>query len=334
MTLNLPLYNIMPPDETDNLTGMFLVSLVENPAVEVDFLAFENEQIKFSIQDEEKHIITGVAILADVPIYRRDKKGEFYVQFRKNDIPFIVEKFMRNGFANYISLQHDSETVSNKDAVMIESFFINKERGIVPKEFEKVTDGSWMCSYKILNEDIWQLIKAKDVKGFSIEIASNLELAMEKTNESTEDDELMNALKIEMEESTPLPGDIARAIVDTNPIPTNNIILDQMTDASIEYAITNRRVVMLNYDNTGHGGSRQVAITAYGSTTAGNSALRVYQFYGDTASEQGWKIILTGEVSGFHVLNWQGFDSSILPGWRPETQTGEAGTLLNVKYEI
>lgn len=136
MTLNLPLYNIMPPDETDNLTGMSLVSLVENPAVEVDFLAFENEQIKFSIQDEDKHIITGVAILADVPIYRRDKKGEFYVQFRKNDIPFIVEKFMKNGFANYISLQHDSETVSNKDAVMIESFFINKERGIIPKEFE------------------------------------------------------------------------------------------------------------------------------------------------------------------------------------------------------
>lgn len=332
MTLNAPLYNITI-DPEDDLTGMFLVSLVENPAVEVDFLAFNNEErLCFAVQDEEKHIITGVAILADTPIYRRTKEGEFYVQFQKDNIPAIVEKFMMNGFANYINLQHNSETLSNKDAVMIESYFINKERGIVPNEFANVTDGSWCCSYKVLNDEIWQQIKAGDLKGFSIEIASNLEPAhFEKTDpEKEQDDELVNMLKMDTE----VPSGASTMIVDTIPIPTNNIILDSISDASIEYAIKNQRVVMINYSGTTANASRQCAVTAYGNTTAGNSALRIFEFFGDTSSELGWKILLTRDITNWHVLDWQGFNKAELPGWTPETQTGETGTLMNVKYEI
>ena len=174
MTLNLPLYNITP-DMTDENQGMFLVSLVEEPAVEIDFLAFAKENMLFAVQDTEKHIVTGVSILADTPIYRRNQNGEFYVQFRKEDIPAIVEKFMQRGLSNFINIQHDETTLSNTDAVLVESYFVNKERGIVPNEFANVTDGSWITSYKILNEDIWQQIKDGDLKGFSIEISAELE---------------------------------------------------------------------------------------------------------------------------------------------------------------
>lgn len=332
MTLNAPLYNITI-DPEDNLTGMFLVSLVENPAVEVDFLAFNNEEkLCFAVQDEDKHIITGVAILADTPIYRRTKDGEFYVQFQKDNIPAIVEKFMMNGFANYINLQHNSETLSNKDAVMIESYFINKERGIVPNEFANVTDGSWCCSYKVLNDEIWQQIKAGDLKGFSIEIASNLEPAhFEKQDpEKEQDEEVIKMLGL----ASDVPSGVPEMIVDTIPIPTNNIILEAMSDASIEYAIKNKRVVMINYNGTEANGSRQCAVTAYGNTIAGNSALRIYQFYGDTTSELGWKIVLTKDITNWHVLDWQGFNKAELPGWSVETQSGETGTLMNIKYEI
>lgn len=331
MTLNIPLYNVTI-DPEDNLTGMFLVSLVEDPAVEIDFLAFEKqEKLSFAVQDEEKHIITGVAILADTPIYRRTKDGEFYVQFKKDNIPSIVEKFMMNGFANYINLQHNSETLSNKDAVMIESYFVNKERGIVPNEFASVTDGSWCCSYKVLNDEIWEQIKAGDLKGFSIEIASNLELAMEKQDpEKEQDEEVIKMLGL----ASDVPSGVPDMIVDTIPIPTNNIILEAMSDASIEYAIKNKRVVMINYAGTDANGSRQCAVTAYGNTIAGNSALRIYQFYGDTTSELGWKIVLTKDITNWHVLDWQGFNKAELPGWSVETQSGETGTLMNIKYEI
>jgi hypothetical protein len=52
---------------------------------------------------------------------------------------------------------------------MIESYLIDKERGIIPNEFKDVPDGSWIVSYKINNLAVWDEIKAGNVLGFSIE---------------------------------------------------------------------------------------------------------------------------------------------------------------------
>lgn len=298
MNLNLPLYNITP-DMTDENQGMFLVSLVEEPAVEIDFLAFAKENMLFAVQDVEKHIVTGVSILADTPIYRRNKNGEFYVQFRKEDIPAIVEKFMQRGLSNFINIQHDETTLSNTDAVLVESYFVNKERGIVPNEFANVTDGSWITSYKILNEDIWQQIKDGDLKGFSIEISSELEpakLEKQKTEEEMMDEEIMkNCFEVsETGNAAELVNKIFEDSIDYNP----NI----MNEDSIRGAIYGRNLVILNYVGTDAPGLRQVTITAYGFLANG-PAIRVYQWYGDTSSENDtWKFMLLDDIQGFKVL--------------------------------
>ena len=297
MTLNLPLYNITP-DMDDVNQGMFLVSLVEEPAVEIDFLAFAKENMLFAVQDTDKHIVTGVSILADTPIYRRNKNGEFYVQFRKEDIPAIVEKFMQRGLSNFINIQHDETTLSNTDAVLVESYFVNKERGIVPNEFANVTDGSWITSYKILNEEIWQQIKSGDLKGFSIEISAELEpvkLEKQKTEEEQMDDEIMtNCFATSAETASSIINKPFEETIDYNP--------NVMNDASIRGAITGKNVVILNYTGTDAPGLRQVTITAYGSLANGD-AIRVYQWYGDTSSNNDtWKFMLTDEINGFKVL--------------------------------
>ena len=296
MTHNLPLYNITP-DMTDENQGMFLVSLVECPATEMDFLQFEKQdKLLFAVQDTEKHIVTGVSILADTPIYRRNKNGEFYVQFRKDDIPAIVEKFMQRGLSNFINIQHDETTLSNTDAVLVESYFVNKERGIVPNEFANVTDGSWITSYKILNEDIWQQIKDGDLKGFSVEISSELELAMEKqpTEEEQMDKEIMENCFDEQGTGAELVQKIFEDTIDYNP----NI----MNEDSIRGAIYGHNLVILNYTGTDAPGLRQVTITAYGMLANG-PAIRVYQWYGDTSSENDtWKFMLLDDIQGFKVL--------------------------------
>lgn len=298
MNLNLPLYNITP-DMTDENQGMFLVSLVEEPAVEIDFLAFAKENMLFAVQDTEKHIVTGVSILADTPIYRRNKNGEFYVQFRKEDIPAIVEKFMQRGLSNFINIQHNEDTLSNTDAVLVESYFVNKERGIVPNEFANVTDGSWITSYKILNEDIWQQIKDGDLKGFSIEISAELEpvkLEKQKTEEEQQDEELMkNCFAVnETGVATELVQKVFEDTIDYNP--------NVMDEASIRGAIYGRNLVILNYTGTDAPGLRQVSITAYGFLANG-PAIRVYQWYGDTSSENDmWKFMLLDDIQGFKVL--------------------------------
>ena len=89
-------------DPTDQVTGMDAISLVEFPAVEVDFLKFsKDESIQLQFENEEKRIITGVALLADTPIYRIKPDGEeYYVVFDKETIEQLITKYAKYMFQN------------------------------------------------------------------------------------------------------------------------------------------------------------------------------------------------------------------------------------------
>lgn len=164
----LKIYDIVVP-LTDELTGVGAISLVEHPAVEIGFLKFNDDkpiQLQFN---DDKHIITGVAMLADTPIYRNNEHyGEHYVVFSKQTIRNIVEKYAKFGYQNIVNIEHSADRFVN-DVYMIESYLIDKERGIIPNEFKDVPDGSWIVSYKINNLAVWDEIKAGNVLGFSIE---------------------------------------------------------------------------------------------------------------------------------------------------------------------
>ena len=172
--MELPTYKIVINME-DDITGMTAVSLVEHPAIEVPFLCFNAEQNSFQL-DKEKRVITGPAILADTPIYRNSpSRGEYQVLFTKETIRQIVEKYAKNQLFNVVNLQHDEDTFVNS-CYMIESLIIDKERGICPNEFKDIPDGSWIVSYKVDDEALWNEIKnGKHLNGFSIEILSEIE---------------------------------------------------------------------------------------------------------------------------------------------------------------
>lgn len=167
---NLPLYELMF-DDNDSTLGCSKISLVEDPAVEEFFLKFskddqEKEHKSFYFKDDSKHIVTGIAMRADYPIYRNQDGQEFYVQFSKDTIDKMMQKFMKEQRQFDISLDHNKDV---SDCYLIESFIINKERGICPNEFSDVEDGSWIISVKIENQDVWNKICSGEVKGFSIE---------------------------------------------------------------------------------------------------------------------------------------------------------------------
>ena len=53
---------------------------------------------------------------------------------------------------------------------MFESWITDEKRGIMPmKGFEDVPDGSWFGSFKVENDEVWQMVKEGKVKGFSVE---------------------------------------------------------------------------------------------------------------------------------------------------------------------
>lgn len=176
-------------DPTDFETGLNAISLVENPAVEVDFLAFaKDESAVLQFADEERHIITGIALLADTPIYRIAPDGtEYYVRFTKDCIRQLVEKYFKFGLTNSVNIEHkDNQFVDG--VTMLESYLIDKERGICPSEFASAPDGSWVVSYKVNNLDVWNKIKSGEVKGFSVQglfriIETKLEMSSNKPKE-------------------------------------------------------------------------------------------------------------------------------------------------------
>lgn len=185
--MKLPIYDIsINLDDTD--TGMCCCSLVEDAAVSVDFLAFNKEtedkqhQLLQFKNDGLEHKIFGVAIRCNYPIYRIDNFGrEFYVRFNKEVIEQIVLKYSKEGLHNLVSLNHDGNLVSG--ITLVEMFIKNSDKGISPVGFEDIEDGSLFVTYKVEDDNIWNEIINKNVKGFSIEIISDIV----PTNETIED---------------------------------------------------------------------------------------------------------------------------------------------------
>ena len=64
----------------DELTGIEAISVVENPAIEEDFIALKSEEIKLAEVDKEKRILMGALLIPNKPIYRKkEKKNITYI---------------------------------------------------------------------------------------------------------------------------------------------------------------------------------------------------------------------------------------------------------------
>ena len=168
----LPLFQIIYDELVSPET--LKMSLVTSPAVESLFLKFKNEEPQqkflFSVEDEDRHIIYGVALRADFPIYRNEEDlGEFYIQFDKDTIKLIESEFLKT---QQFNLQHETDT---EGIQVLESFIIDRENGISPSQFLDIEDGSWILKCKVNDEGIWRSIKNGEFAGFSIEAMFSLE---------------------------------------------------------------------------------------------------------------------------------------------------------------
>lgn len=174
MKKTLPIYQIAI---TDSIDGMTAISLVDRPAVETDFLCFRAEHpvLHMKVQDSVKHCITGVAILADTPIYRINPDGyEYAVVFTKDCIRQLVEKYSQDGLFNKVNLQHDHEQEIDS-ALMVEFYIKDVKNGIDPVNFKEAADGSLFVTYKINDEALWdEIINGDTLNGFSIEVTAGL----------------------------------------------------------------------------------------------------------------------------------------------------------------
>lgn len=152
-------------------TGIYKISLVDLPAVESDFIAFDkqNKLMKYSIENEEQRMVTGVIMRANFNIYRYDEEfGEFYIKYSPETIKLMAEKMMIDNTFNNINLMHEDGT-DVEGVNLVELFIKDANKGINPVNFDDIENGSLFATYKINNDAIWEQIKLGTFKGFSLE---------------------------------------------------------------------------------------------------------------------------------------------------------------------
>ena len=164
---------------TDEETGMMKISLVDDPAVMSDFLAFDNTRRMqmYSVTDDEKRLVRGVVMRADFPIYRRDERlGEYYVIYKPETIRAMAEKYLAESRQNDVNVMHSTDV----DGVQMVQWFI-KGDGVTVSGFEDIADGSLFAEFHILNDEVWKAVKDGTYKGFSLEGLFDLSPERDKT---------------------------------------------------------------------------------------------------------------------------------------------------------
>lgn len=159
---------------TDEVEGLQAIALVDSPAIGLNYQAFAPH--KFEVIDEDKRIVMGAAMIPDLPIYRRDERGEYYAIFKKETIKALVQKLFKENKHTEFNEEHNSFKIL--DGVYIyQSFITDKELGILPPQgFENVADGTWFIAAKVENEEAWSKVKEEGIlKGFSVEGVFDLE---------------------------------------------------------------------------------------------------------------------------------------------------------------
>ena len=168
-TINIDGIPVFEALVTDAETGMFKISLVDDPAVMSDFMAFDKQRRPqmYSVQDEEKRLVRGVVMRADFPIYRYSAGiGEYYVIYKAQTIRDMAEKYLAESRQNDVNLMH--EEGSDVEGVQLVQWFI-KGDGVSVEGFDGIADGSLFAEFHIVNDEIWEAVKAGTYKGFSLE---------------------------------------------------------------------------------------------------------------------------------------------------------------------
>ena len=155
-------------DEDNNEIGIEAISVVENPAIEEDFIALNGNIIELAEADKEKKLLVGALLIPNKPIYRRSGDEEYYIYFSKDTVVKASQMYLMNGNQSKATLEHDHEI---NGLTLVESWIVEDEVHDKSRKFGmNVPVGTWMGSVKVNNDEVWNdFVKTGKVKGFSIE---------------------------------------------------------------------------------------------------------------------------------------------------------------------
>ena len=159
-------------DEETEYNGVDAISIVENPAIQSNFVALKDEQIRLAEVSKDKRLLLG--------------DEDYYIYFSNETVEKASQMYLKQGNQQNASLEHQ---YSLKGLTLVESWIVQDEVYDKSRLYENTKDvpvGTWMGSIRVDSDEVWKnYVKEGVVKGFSIEgyFADKAERPKEKMND-------------------------------------------------------------------------------------------------------------------------------------------------------
>lgn len=155
----------------------YAISMVDEPAIEEEFVALakEEEKVEIQLSEDEKHMVYGAVLVPDKDIYRNNGEQEFYISFSKESIEKMAQDFMKEYRQKEVTLDHSEEA---SEVCVVESWIkadLFKDKSVALGLNEQLPVGTWFAGMKVNNIETWERIKAGELRGFSVESLISLE---------------------------------------------------------------------------------------------------------------------------------------------------------------
>ena len=158
-------------DENNEELAIDAISLVTSPAIETDFVYFNDIESNLTLAkvNEEERLLVSPALIPYKQIYRYDanKDRNYYVYFTADTVRKAAEAYMKHQNTNNATLQHEEKVTG---VHTVESWIVedskNDKSNLYGYELPK---GTWFVSMRVNNDEVWERIKSGELKGLSIE---------------------------------------------------------------------------------------------------------------------------------------------------------------------
>ena len=154
-------------EEEDNM-GVYAVSLVSEPAIMVDFVALSKTNLLLArVEDGEKRMLYGPALIPNQPIVRYDGNNEkYFITYSKETIEQTAQEFLKRNMHHNHTIQHEMPV---NNLTVVESWVTTGAHDKSMNYGFDLPEGTWMIGVKVDDDKTWQAVKNGEVKGFSIE---------------------------------------------------------------------------------------------------------------------------------------------------------------------
>jgi hypothetical protein len=183
---DLPIFDIVLNDD-DLKQGVGMISLVDDPAIGVNWIKLAKEKPLLFKADKEKQMLYGPFLIPNMLIYRFDEQnGEYYVRFSKEEIDKIATKFNEDLNNKNINFMHTDQKV---DAFVAQNWMIEGDQDKSRSLGFDLPEGTWFGGVKVKDTNFWtDKVKNEEVKGFSVEILADLQLSLKNKEQIMENE--------------------------------------------------------------------------------------------------------------------------------------------------